>query len=163
MKQLLCLILAAGILLLSGCGGAETNSVSFFYCRSAEDYQYFEETGVIQPENRDITGHRGDIRYVVGLYLAGPLEEGLQSPFTRDTRLISVQEKDREILIQLSDETETLPDASFSLACACLSLTCMDVFSCQSVTISSGKRTITMNENNILLYDTLLPQEATGG
>lgn len=163
MKRFFCLILILSLTALCGCSKPETNSVSFYYCRDPEFYQYFEEHGVIQPEIRDITGHRSDLRYVVGLYLAGPLEEELRSPFSKTARLVSVQKSGTSILIQLSDETQNLSDASFSLACACLTLTCMDAFSCNEVTVTSGERSVTMNENSIVLFDTLLPQEATGG
>ncbi len=163
MKRITCVLLALCMTVLLGCGRAETNSVSFYYCRNAEEYQYFEEDGVIRAESRDITGHRSDLRYIVGLYLAGPLEEGLESPFSKSTRLVSVQKSGETIQIELSDQNQDLSDASFSLACACLTLTCMDAFSCTEVTVTSGERSVTMNENSIMLFDTLLPQEATGG
>lgn len=162
MKRIICILLSL-CLLLSGCGRAEDHSVSFYYCRSAEDYQYFESDGVIRGEGRDVTGHRSDLRYMINLYLAGPLEEGLQSPFPKTARLISVSIAEDTILIQLSDQDKTMTDAEFSLACACLTLTCMNLHSCAQVTITSGDRTVTMDESSILLSDDLLPQESTGG
>lgn len=163
MKRIFCAVLVFCIAMLSGCGKSDSNSVSFFYCRSPENYQYFEEEGVISSESRDITGHRSDIRYVLGLYLAGPLEEGLVAPFSAGTRLISAQRDGQTIVIQLSDHNQSMTESSFSLACACLTLTCIHAFSCNCVTITSGERTISMDEDSLLLFDTLLPQEANGG
>lgn len=163
MKRILCVLLILSMAAFSGCGRRDANTVSFYYCRNPENYQYFEENGVIQAESREITGHRSDLRYVVGLYLAGPLEEELESPFSKTTRLVSAQKSGETIQIQLSDQDQSLSDASFSLACACLTLTCMNIFSCTEVTVTSGERTVTMNEGSIMLFDTLLPQEATGG
>lgn len=162
MKKIICILLSL-CLLLSGCGHAEDHSVSFYYCRSPEDYQYFEADGVIRAEARDVTGHRSDLRYLVSLYLAGPLEERLQSPFPRTARLISVSIVEDTIQIQLSDQSKTMTDAEFSMACACLTLTCMGFLRCSQVTIISGDRTVSMNTDSILLSDDLLPQETTGG
>ncbi|MGM9590213.1 MAG: GerMN domain-containing protein [Faecousia sp.] len=118
---------------------------------------------MIHSEERDLTGHRDDLRYMVGLYLAGPLEEGLSIPFTKTTRLLSAEKTDGIITIELSDHTYTMTDSEFSLACACLTLTCMSFTECESVTVISGPRSVTMDKNNILLYDSLPQQETTGG
>lgn len=148
---------------LLGCQSQNGNSIVFYYSRDPSFYQYFEEDGVIHSEERDLTGHRDDLRYMVGLYLAGPLEEGLSIPFTKTTRLLSAEKTDGIITIELSDHTYTMTDSEFSLACACLTLTCMSFTECESVTVISGPRSVTMDKNNILLYDSLPQQETTGG
>jgi len=148
---------------LMGCTTADSNSVSFYYSRDPEQYQYFEEDSVIHSELRDLTGHRNDLRYMVGLYLAGPLEEGLITPFTKSTRLISVEKEDNEVFIELSDHANVLTDAEYSLSCAALTLTCMNFTHCDAVTIVSGERSVTMTADSILLFDTLPQQETTGG
>lgn len=164
MKQLLCIFLACLMLVcLTSCSSEDPNAITFYYCREPEAYRFFEETGVIGRETRDITGHRNDLRYMVSLYLAGPMEEELISPFTKATRLVSAELSGREIHIELSGHNKIMTDSEFSLACACLTLTCMDFMDCDAVTIVSGERTMTMNTENIFLYDTLPTQETTGG
>ena len=164
MKQCLCIFLA-GLMLLSmtGCHSPEPGGVTFYYCRESDNYQFFKEDGVIHGETRDIMGHRNDLRYMVSLYLAGPMEEGLSTPFTKATRLVSAEIADRQILIELSGHNKILSDSEFSLGCACLALTCMEFMDCDSVTILSGERSVTMHADSILMYDTLPQQETTGG
>lgn len=151
------------IFLLNGCGSGEQNTVSFYYCRDPAQYQYFEKDGVIQSEQRDLLGHRDDLRYMVGLYLAGPMNEGLVIPFSKSTKLLSVRKEDSSILIELSDHSKVLTDSEFTLACAALTMTCMEFTECSNVTIASGGRSITMNADSIILSDILPQQETTGG
>ena len=52
-----------------------------------------------------------------------------------------------------------LSDAEFSLACACLSMTCMELVNAEKVTIVSGSRSLTLSRDNLLLNDTITPEE----
>ena len=164
MKQLISLLLSAALLLcLAGCQSSDSNSAQFYYCCNPENRSYFEENSMIQAESRDLTGHRTDLHYMLGLYLAGPKDEDLVVPFSRQTKLLSVRQENETIVVELSDHTMSLSDSEFSLSCACLTMTCMDFVQCQSVTIRSGDRSATMTRDNIILKDTLPQQESTGG
>ena len=163
MKKCILAFLAAIILLLAGCSSGQRDGTLFYYCRDPEQYRYFEEDGVIHPESRDLMNHRNDLRYMVSLYLAGPMEEGVASPFTKATKLISAELREDVVYIELSGHNKILTDSEFSLACACLTLTCMDYMPCQAVSITSGDRNITMDAQSILIYDILPQQETTGG
>ena len=164
MKRLICLFSALILLpMLWGCDSAAIDPVSFFYCREAEQYQYFDEDGVICAESRDLTGHRGDLQYMIRLYLAGPLEEGLRCPFPSETRLVEAKKIIGSVRIELSDLEETMSDAEFSLACACLTQSCMSFIQCSEVIITSGERSVTMNAKNIILSDAPALTEATVG
>ena len=154
-----CLIVSV----LLGCHSADSGSVSFYYCRDPEQYQYFESDSVIQAESRDLVGHLGDLKYMVGLYLTGPIEEGMAIPFSKSTKLLSVEQDGEHVFVELSDHTRALTDSEFSLACAALAMTCMDFTDCEEVTISSGSRSITLNTGTIVLSDNIPQQETTGG
>lgn len=157
------LFLAACIGMLAGCTSHSLEPVFFYYCRNADAYQYFQEDGVIAAEGRDLSGHTNDLRYLTALYLAGPLEEGLVCPFPRSTRLLDVSVSNSSIQIELSDFGNSMTDSEFSLAAACLSKTYMEHFHIDDVTIKSGARTITMNEKNIILFDSAIPETTEGG
>ena len=164
MKRLISALLSCLMVLsLLGCHSADTGTVSFYYCRDPEQYQYFESDSVIQSESRDLVGHLGDLKYMVGLYLAGPIGEGMAIPFSKSTKLLSVQQDDHIILIELSDHANVLTDSEFSLNCAALAMTSMEFTDCEKVTISSGNRSITLSADNIILSDDLPQQESTGG
>lgn len=164
MKQLTGLLFSLLLFFsLCGCTASKDDKVQFYYCRDPELYQYFEADGVIRTETRDLSGHMRDLRYMVSLYLTGPLEEGLKNTFSRSTILISVTQTGSTVEIEISDQSPYLTDAELSLACACLTLTCMDFTPCDSVSITVGPQTITMDADSILLFDSLPQQETTGG
>ena len=163
MKRILFPIILILLIFLSACQTADPDEVTFYYCRDPQQYQYFQDDSVICAESRDIMEHRTDLQYMAGLYLAGPMEEGLIPPFNKSTRLLSIRQEDSSLLVELSEHAEILTDSEFSLSCACFAMTCMDFVQCDDVTITSGERSITMNRENIVLLDSLPKQETNGG
>ena len=108
---------------------------------------------MIVPEQREITGHGGDLHYLISLYLVGPLDDSLVSPFPKGTRLLETQQNGMELLLTLSDSAASLSDSAFSLACTCLALTCMSFTNAETVTVSSEERVMTITTDNLLLSD----------
>ena len=121
------------------------------------------EDGVIAAEERDMSSHADDLRYMVALYLAGPLDEGLVCPFPKSTRLVDVAIENGVIQIELSDFGNFMTDSQFSIAAACISKTFLHHFGAASVIVKSGVRTITMNGENIILFDSATPETTEGG
>ncbi len=151
MKRILslCLLLC---LVLCGCGSERIKEpVTFYYLRS--DYEYFSQDGVIDSEEREASGHREDLSYLLALYLMGPTEEELRSPLPRSVWILAVEQENHQITIHLSDTLKDMTDLDYSLACACLSMTCLDMTDAQSITIASGARTVTMSRDTLTLYD----------
>lgn len=147
-----CLILVVG-LLLSGCsffGDRIREPVTFHYL--CGNYQE-ELCCVIVSEERETSGHTQDLSYLLALYLMGPTEEDHASPLPSDTRITS-EIADGHILLELSGISPAMSDIDFSLACACLTLTCLDIVDAEDVTIRSGDREKTMNSASLTLYDT---------
>ena len=159
MKRSLCCMLILLLLIpLAGCSSPNFDPVLFYYCRRPEAYEYFDAEGIIRPEGRDLSGHSEDLTYLVALYLAGPLDEDLISPFPRKTRLLEEETKNNRILLELTDLGNTMTDSEFSLASACLAKTCMEYVHAKDITIKSGARSITINADNVILYDTVTPE-----
>ena len=164
MKHILAFFLAVAMLFsFSGCKTQDPGDVTFYYSRSPEQYQYYAEDGVIRGEIRSLSGHRQDLQYLVGLYLAGPLDESLISPFPKSIHLLSVEQTETAICIELTDQSHVMSDLEFSLACACLTMTCTQFTGCEDVTVVSGERTLIMSADSILFHDSLPQQETTGG
>lgn len=152
MKRFLCLILALS-LFLSGCGSFVErikHPVTFYYL--CDSYQE-KLCCVIASEEREASGHTGDLSYLLHLYLMGPSGDELVSPLPAGVRILSAQQTDDQIRLELSDTAPLLSDVSFSLACACLTLTCLDMTGAETVTIQSGDRSVTMNRESLALYD----------
>jgi spore germination protein GerM len=161
MKKICCVILCLSFLFtLVGCGKLRTSSpeeVSFYYRRT--EFQYNTDENIIVPESRTVSAHYEDFNYVLSLYLMGPLDDSLMSPFHDGTRLFSVTNDDSSVSIILSSQDNHLTDSSFALACACISLTCMDLSGAEAVTVTSGRRSITMTKDSLMLTDSVLQQE----
>ena len=151
-------------LILTGCGqlGERIKEpVTFYYLRA--EYQYSTDSGIIGSDEREASGHRDNLSYLLALYLIGPSGEELVSPIPRGIRFLSVEQADRMITLNLSDTSAVLTDAEYSLACACLNLTCLDLSGTDAVTINSGARSVTMTRENLILYDSSMtaPTEET--
>ncbi|MEE0110748.1 MAG: hypothetical protein UEP57_07695 [Oscillospiraceae bacterium] len=161
MKRCFCLFLIL-CLLLSGCGilGERIKEpVTFYYLRS--EYQYGTQDAVISSEEREASGHLEDLSYLLALYLMGPADEELKSPLPHGTNIFSAEQSASVITLRLSDTAKTMTDTEFSLACACLSLTCLDLTDAKSVTIISGDRIVTMSRDTLTLYDSSPAAEET--
>ena len=149
-----CLILGLILCLLPsllGCRFHKSDTMDFYYVRSR--YQYGEQQGVICPESRDVTGHVQDLSYLMALYLSGPLDEGLSSPFTRSTRLLNLYIQNNTLFIELTPTGSSFSSSDFTLASSCLALTFLYFSNVDQVTVTSGENTITLNTENLLLYD----------
>jgi len=156
MRRFLCSILAL-CFLLCGCAiQAERmkQPVTFYYVRSGYAENMSE---VIGSEERDASGHRGELSYLLALYLMGPSQEGLHSPFPHSTRILSMEQADSRLTLTLSDTSGVMTDADFSLACACVALTCLDLTGAESITIISAERTVTIGRDNLALFDGSTP------
>lgn len=155
MKQLLCLILC--LLLLCGCQSHndKDNTVAFYYCQA--NHTTILEESIVLPEYREISASPLDLRNVLSLYLIGPLDEDLVSPF-RGMKLVSVTTQDSHLFLELSCNDRSLTDIGFSLACACLTMTCLELAEVSQVSITCGERTATMNGDNLFLMDNITQQ-----
>ena len=148
MKRLISIFLA--VLLLSGCTEQLKEPVSFYYIRSGYEEDMSNIVGV---ERREASGHRGDPSYLMALYFMGPADEELLAPLPGNTNMLSVALNGSQVVLQLSDTADSVSDAQFTVACACLTLTCLELTGAETVTIISGTRSVTLDEERLLLRD----------
>ncbi len=140
-------------LLLSGCsvfGQRLQEPVTFYYVNRL--YQENMEP-ILADEQREAAGHREDLSYMLALYLMGPSEEDSISPVPRGTRVLRAEKQEEEVFLKLSDTDESMSDSEFTIACACLSMTCMELTGLEQVTITGGSRTVTMTRDNLIQFD----------
>ena len=153
MKRIIPIILVFAML-FSGCGIFEERlkePVTFYYLRT--EYQFGSESSVIVSEEREASGHRDDLSYLMALYLMGPTEEDHVSPVPRGTRIVNTQIDNGEVTLTLSEPMTALEDAEFTLMCACLAMTCLGLTDADQVTIVCKDRSITMTRSNLMLLD----------
>ena len=160
MKKMLCIALAIILLvsLLPGCGQKMKEPVTFYY--QITNYQE-NMVSPIAGEEREVAGYRDNLKYLLTFYLMGPISQELSSPLPRGTQLCGISQEGTELTIEISDTASALNDSRFSLACACLSMTCMGLTNAERVTIVSGSRSLTFDRTNLLLSDTIISEENT--
>jgi len=143
MKRTLCLMLI--LLLIAGtCGCHYSDSrdvlepVEFFYPRKSTGFVYGSADGVITSEIREASGHVGDLNYLLAMYLQGPQDAGLRSPFPAGCALEKVHTEDSTLYVRLSAEFAVLENAELTLACASLAKTCFSMTDFDHVCIDAA-------------------------
>lgn len=157
MKRFLCFFLCA-LLLFSGCNLAAPsgNNVTFYYCKA--DFGYGDAHSVMAPEPRELSQNASDLADTLALYLVGPLDEELSSPFV-GLKLLLADLQGEHLQIRLENDRGTIPDSAFSLAAACLTMTCLELTDATQVTIHCANRSLTMSRDNLLLFDSITSTE----
>ena len=157
MKSTFCLILTFVLLLcLCGCEEAAGNGQATFYYQRIE-FDFGSDTGVFVPEVHDVSGHEGDLRYLLSLYLRGPTDQELILPFPGGTILVELEETETELTVLLSSGASMLDSLDLITACGCLAKTCFAISDAQVVHINSlpavsGQRVeTTFSRDSILL------------
>ena len=161
MKRLICLLLVSMFMLLSACHYSESGDilepVAFYYPRTSEQFVYGAPDGVLAAEMREASSHVNDLEYLIAMYLRGPQDEGLRSPFPAGCTLEEVRTGGNILCIVLSSEFTTLENTELTLACCALAKTCLPLSNTQRIRIDSASDektfTITLTEDSLLLTD----------
>ena len=162
MKRFLSITVAL-LLILCGCQFSDRieHPVRFYYVRQADRFVYGSGDGVITYEERDAAGHEADLRYLLSLYLQGPLDEGLRSPFPPECKLLTMSNKDRTVTLVLSESFADLSGLDRSLAYACLGYTCanLDTIETMHILVLNKSKQVILDET--ISIPSLLPPEVT--
>ena len=75
------------------------------------------------------------------------------SPLPQGASILSVEQTGSTVTLHLSDTFESMTDAQFTLACSCLTLTCLEIIDAEYVTIISGNRSVTLGKDSLVLLD----------
>ena len=155
MKRFLSLLVVLAMALtLTAC--TESDALTFYYVRDESAYQFGSSEGVIAGEYREAAGHVHDLRYLLILYLHGPVSENLRSPFPNGTSLVDLEQTTEGLTIHLSSIASAMKGTDLTLACASIARTCFEITDVQSVTIIAtgfGEVMMTMNRDSLLLVD----------
>ena len=160
MKRLLCLLLALLLLVLSACRREEAPApqqpFSFYYRAAHTDYE--SETGPLGMETRDLGERPLSMTELFTLYLAGPADASLVTPFPRGLELQSATLVGATLTLRLSGEYASLQGVDASIADACIVRTALGLTNIRSVRIVSEQdgevlRSVTLDGSDVLLVD----------
>ena len=162
MKRIFCLILTL-LLVCSICGCHYSDSgdilepVEFYYPRNSTNFIYGSSDGVIAAEIREGSGHTEDLKYLLSMYLRGPLDAGLRSPFPENCKLLTAYAEGDTVYVRLNSVFSNLENMELTLACASLVKTCLSIVDVTYVRIDSvaeGKSiSITMDADTVQFAD----------
>lgn len=159
-KAIAALLLFTILLPLLGCNTASekpNDPVSFYYRR--EKLTYSDADSVVAAEPRESAGRGTDLPYLLGEYLKGPISEGFSSTFPEQVTVISFQITGSKAKITLSEQFAAATGMDLTIACACLTLTVIELTGAESVEIRAENTTlnnapqIIMDKNCLLLLD----------
>ena len=157
MKHLICCVLIISTLLCcAGCTANDADTINFYYIR--DTYIYGQEDGVMVAEARD-TSNFGSDNAIMSVYLAGPQDATLHSPFPAGTVLLEFSIEKEILHITLSSHVVTLSKAEQVLACACFARTAMELTGVNAVRFETDSShfakmdPIVIDRDSVLLYD----------
>ena len=109
MKRTFCLLLAAWMCCcFCGChfgdSGDFLEPVEFFYPRQADDFVYGGADGIFGSEIREASGHTDDLNYLLSMYMRGPQDAQLRSPYPSGCRIKDIRYEDETLYLVFNEE-----------------------------------------------------------
>lgn len=158
MKQWICsFLIIASILCLCGCDTDTDNpSVNFYYVRNV--YSYGAQDSVVVAEVYSAADY-SDVKEILGVYLTGPQDVALASPFPDGTEVLEYTYNNTTAHITLSSHIAALSKVNQVLACACMARTVMELTGVETVNFQSDSSNftrmepITISKDSVVLYD----------
>lgn len=151
---------------LAGCGSQSGEQDTLFYYRRAET-AYGTDQGILVPEPRDLFPMGNDLDGILALYFKGPETIGLESPFPRDTRVVSWTLEGTTLCLTMNEGFAALSGVELTLACSCITKTLIPLTGASAVRFEAesgllgSEKSLTLSENLIRLTDDSLDQAWT--
>lgn len=172
MKKLTALLLCM-VLLFSGCAvpsasdtAAMAQPVRFYYPYASLAEQPFD-SGAIGWELRDLGTAPLPVKEILEIYLQGPQQEDLVSPFPDDISIVYAALSDGRLTIRTNEAIKSLTGVSRSLAVACLVYTMTQFSTISSVQLLAGDQTLSggwsgpWTQEDFVLTDDATTNDAT--
>lgn len=136
-----------------GCTTQKLQEPVAFHYPSA-DYIHSLDGSLLDSELRETEGMEST-QSILDLYLSGPQSAHLANPFPAGCRLTAIELLEDAVILTISDELAQLTGISLSLACASLSVTCMELTGAQTVQIRAQTQLLDGDEEIVMTKDTL--------
>lgn len=160
MKRTICLILSAVLLFgLCACSQDRDNfqqPVIFYYTHPEELISFNSEEGVVSSEMREGKNYTNDLQGLLDLYLCGPVSDELRSPFPAGVNVQTMVPEGNTLQITLSPEFAKLTGLDLTIACACLSMTVLELTEYEAVRIDAADALLDESNSITMTWDSLL-------
>ena len=148
-------------LLLTGCAREDRGFITalkFYYPLQNADYSM--GASYLQPELREGGGLDKSVANILNHYLEGPADlETYRMPFQYNTKVVSISREIGILNVTLSSGFATYTDLDLIIACACITMTCLELSDAQTIRIRAqdatldGAEFIEMSKSSLLLID----------
>ena len=143
-KRLICLILLLGICVsLPACRQQQEKfqvPVNFYYLR--QEATFGSADSLIAPVTAEGINYSNDPVGLLTEYLRGPGDSRCLSPFPAGTYIVSMELVNNIVRLTLCEDFATLTGMDLTAACACLTLTVLDLTGANSVRIYAEGATL---------------------
>ena len=160
MKKIICLLLCCiSLLVFFGCAEEEPEveqGLCLYYPVAQRSYQ--PGSSAIGSEARALDEQTA-LDQILDVYFLGPEAEHLLPIFPSELRIVKTAIEDKTVYITVSSHMAELSGLKLTIACACLTLTTLELTGAETVVINAedalldGQKSITMDKNNLLLTD----------
>lgn len=166
MKRTICLILILSALFgLVACQAEEPlkDPVNFYYHRI--ETQFGKENGVIDVMVVEGSGKKDDYLALLNEYLRGINDSTFSATFPTSTRITELSIQNNTAYLIMNPVLGQYSGMALTIACACLTLTTIELTGVQRVSIRinngtlNGSDEIIMDKDSILLLDAYQPEQ----
>lgn len=165
MKKTISFLLAAAICI--GLCACQTDTVKLqepvnFYYRNAE-VSYGTSQSLISPLPSESAGYEDTVA-LLNTYLKGPGSTAYDATFPASTKVLQINYVGSTAYLTMNDSLARYSGIDLTIACACLTLTVIELTGVTTVTISTsnesldGASSITMTEESLILLDIYTPE-----
>lgn len=165
MKRLFGLILTLALCLsLCACGSGKDKiqqPVNFYY--RCSELSYDTSDGLIRAYVAEAAGYT-EVLPLLRLYLQGTTDAAFTSTFPAGIQLLDAYVMGKTIYLELNESMADLTGIDLTIACACLTMTALELVDATNVCISAngaamdGSPSITMSLNDLILQDLYTPE-----
>lgn len=159
MRRCIC-VFCATLILFSLCSCSRNDRtivkpVNFYYKTDPANYQ----ENAISPEVRESDGYTNDLKGLLQLYVEGPVSKTLINPFPENITVEGITVNNTTVDLQLNSPFAQLSDIEMTTACACLTMTVLELTERHRLIITALDHagniiyTTSMTKDHILLSD----------
>ena len=171
MKRFTCLILALLLALsATACSARKPAAkvpVDYYYPYPMDEIAYNGQPTIMDSEQRESLGHEGDWVYLLNEYFKGPVSDELVSPFPARLTVVSLEIIGDMVSLELSNPLGQLTGIDLTVACSCISQTCLGMIpeinkvqiSAADTLLEGSKWVIMTRDSMMLLDDSAVPTE----
>ena len=156
---ILLLLWCAGLCACAVSSGSEPVEFHYPWANLESAMEQDPDCTAIGSEEREISGNRENLRYLLTIYFRGPLDASLRSPFPAGTAVEEIQTEETTLTLTLTPAFAQLKEMDLTIACTSLARTCFGLTEVQSIVVQTPETedgsqvSVSISRDSILMED----------